>query len=171
MDDLIIRSLQGLTSKEEEEYLNQRLEGDPDLERWFRSTKAAWDLLEVAAPESWPTPLPDVDVIVARAASTPARPVVGASRTVGRTKWARNQPFLPLRSRGAAAMLAAGVAVATLGLGVLFRSVSDPNGAPSAVERTGAAPDGPLTLRSLERVGPVPTPDQAGEDVIVWPPY
>jgi hypothetical protein len=171
MDDLIIRSLQGLTSKEEEEYLNQRLEGDRDLERWFWSTKAAWDLLGVAAPESWPTPLPDVDVIVAQAASTPARSVVGVSRTVGRVKWARNPRFLPVRSRGAAAMLAAGIGVATLGLGVLFRSVSDPNGTPSTVGRVTTGEGGPLTLRSLERVGPVQTPDQEGEEVVVWPPY
>lgn len=161
MDDLIIRSLQGRATPEEEERLRAWRRSDPDHEARFRALRDLWEVTAVAAPRDV-RDLPDVHDLVERAEGrrgevqadsrdVDLHPSISRSGEASSTREA-SSPWL---RRAALGVLAAGLVAVGFGVGTI---VGDDGSAPFAAREieTGAGEMTTITLAdgSSVRLGP-----------------
>lgn len=157
MDDLIIRSLQGRTTPEEERRLRVWIGREAENDRRYRVLRRLWWLAGVAAPRREGEDIPDPAAIIARAEARLAH--VGADRDAapsggeGRPKVGSPSPW---RRRAVVGTLAAGLVAVGFGMGALSGEPDAPTLLSETEIVTGA---GEMTTLSLGdgssiRVGP-----------------
>lgn len=138
MDDLIARVLAGDATDIEKQHFRRWLEQDPEHERLYRATEAAWKAFDVLADKEAPPP-PDVSSILRRARRRSYMPgrrallaaaalvVVAAAstfaylRTSGRQAAAPASPSTPSLSLVASSVGSAGINTLTLSDGSVIR--------------------------------------------------
>lgn len=117
MDEIIIRSLQGMLTPAEEETLRRWREESPRNDRYYREMARTWELAALIQPTGAATPV-HASASPSSTASSPSEPARFEPRT-------RRRPAA--RSRAAlVALMAAALVVISFGIGVLARSDDAP---------------------------------------------
>ncbi|NIP58718.1 MAG: DUF4974 domain-containing protein [Gemmatimonadetes bacterium] len=157
MDDLIIRSLQGRTTPEEERRLKVWRGREAENDEQYRALRRLWKLVGVAAPER-EEDRPDPGAIIARAEAESAHSGAGgeAAPPGGEGQEPKIASGSPWRRRAIGGALAAGLVAVGFGVGALTGEPDAPTLLSETEIVTGA---GEMTTLSLGdgssiRVGP-----------------